>query len=167
MPAGVIISVGEYLETTYRPDRDYVDGELLERNTGEQDHAWLQLEIGFWLRSRAKELRIKPLPECRLQVKATRFRVPDILVLRDDAPRDPIVREAPLLCVEILSSDDTLKAILRRVQDYLDMGVPTCWILDPIDRLAWIADVDGVHAVKDGVLRASHITLPLTDIWPS
>jgi hypothetical protein len=38
----VLIPVSEYLNTTYRPDRDYVDGELKERNLGEKPHGLLQ-----------------------------------------------------------------------------------------------------------------------------
>ena len=41
-----IISVEDYLNTTYRPDVDYVDGEIEERNLGEFDHGDLQLAIG-------------------------------------------------------------------------------------------------------------------------
>ena len=36
------ISVREYLNTSYRPDCDYIDGEVLERNLGEIDHSLLQ-----------------------------------------------------------------------------------------------------------------------------
>ena len=35
MPVAVPVSLQEYLETSYRPDCDYLDGELLERNVGE------------------------------------------------------------------------------------------------------------------------------------
>ena len=166
MAAGTQVSVQEYLATTYHPDCDYIDGELLDRNMGEPGHAWLQGEVLFWLRLRAKELHIRVLPECRLQITPTRFRIPDVMALREDVPLDPILRQAPLLCIEILSKDDTMKAIMRRIHDYLQVGVPTCWILDPIDRLAWIAKADGVHEVKDGILRAGGIVLPFTDIWP-
>lgn len=37
-----LVSVEEYLNTVYRPDCDYVDGELVDRNVGEKDHAKLQ-----------------------------------------------------------------------------------------------------------------------------
>jgi hypothetical protein len=37
-----MIQVSEYLDTGYRPDCEYVDGELLERNVGEWDHGRLQ-----------------------------------------------------------------------------------------------------------------------------
>jgi hypothetical protein len=38
----VRIPVEEYLATSYRPDCDYVDGEIEERNVGEFDHSFLQ-----------------------------------------------------------------------------------------------------------------------------
>src|ERR1700744_5009601 len=41
-PSPVRISVEEYLDTSYRPDCDYVNGEIEERNVGEKDHAIVQ-----------------------------------------------------------------------------------------------------------------------------
>jgi hypothetical protein len=35
-------SLADYLRTSYRPDCDYVDGEVQERNGGEFDHAAVQ-----------------------------------------------------------------------------------------------------------------------------
>lgn len=50
MPAETLISVEEYLATSYRPDCDYVDGQVLERNLGEWEHGSLQaLKLGFSL----------------------------------------------------------------------------------------------------------------------
>jgi hypothetical protein len=34
MAVGIFVSVEEYLHTSYQPDCDYVDGEVLERNLG-------------------------------------------------------------------------------------------------------------------------------------
>jgi hypothetical protein len=36
------VTVEEYLQTSYRPDCDYVDGRVEERNVGEFDHGYLQ-----------------------------------------------------------------------------------------------------------------------------
>ncbi len=33
------VPVSEYLKTSYRPDREYIDGELRERNVGKWEHA--------------------------------------------------------------------------------------------------------------------------------
>jgi hypothetical protein len=37
------IPVAEYLKTSYRPDREYIDGEVRERNVGKWEHARVQL----------------------------------------------------------------------------------------------------------------------------
>jgi hypothetical protein len=38
-----VVPLAEYLETSYRPDCEYLEGELLERNAGEWDHSRLQM----------------------------------------------------------------------------------------------------------------------------
>lgn len=42
VPQPVRIPVEEYLATSYRPDCDYLDGEIEERNVGEFDHSVIQ-----------------------------------------------------------------------------------------------------------------------------
>lgn len=42
MATAVLISLVEYLRTSYRPDCDYLDGEVVERNFGEFDHSSAQ-----------------------------------------------------------------------------------------------------------------------------
>jgi hypothetical protein len=39
MSSATLVSVQEYLATCFRPDREYVDGEIQERNLGEQPHS--------------------------------------------------------------------------------------------------------------------------------
>ena len=41
MQAARLISVSEYLSTSYRPDCDYVEGRIVERKVGEKDHSKL------------------------------------------------------------------------------------------------------------------------------
>src|SRR5947208_3015723 len=101
MAVGTFVSVEEYLHTTYRPDRDYVDGEVRERNLGEQDHGRTQREILFYLAGRYPDVREQLIPEQRVQVKATRFRIPDVCVLAADTAEELIVTTPPILCIEI------------------------------------------------------------------
>ncbi|MBV8069185.1 MAG: Uma2 family endonuclease [Acidobacteriaceae bacterium] len=151
MSAITVVPLGEYLSTVYRPDREYVDGQLLERNLGEWDHARLQgLLYGFLLKHE-KEWKILVVPEQRVQVKPTRFRVPDITVLTGPAPVD-IVRTPPFLCIEILSPDDRIKEMQTRIDDYLEFGVSYVWLIDPATRRATVYTRDGVSEVRDGIL---------------
>jgi hypothetical protein len=40
-----LISVEQYLATSYEPDCDYVDGRIEERNLGEFDHSSVQTRL--------------------------------------------------------------------------------------------------------------------------
>lgn len=66
MATGVLVSVEEYLKTSYSPDCDYVDGEVIPRNLGESKHSGAQREILFVLAERYPELRRRLRPEQRV-----------------------------------------------------------------------------------------------------
>ena len=92
--APVLVSVEEYMSTVYRPDRDYVDGEVLERNAGEKPHSRLQ---GFFLtffRTYEEEWNFEALVEQRLQINATRYRIPDLMLTALPDPDERIVAPA-------------------------------------------------------------------------
>ena len=140
----VAVPVAEYLRTVYRPDRDYVDGEILERNMGEKPHARLQRILLLLLEGFAADYNAEVFPEQRLQISPTRYRVPDLMLV-SAADTDPrIVRTAPLLCVEILSSEDRMRKIEERLQDYAALGVPSMWVIDPWRRVAYAANQNGL-----------------------
>jgi len=153
MSTTALIPVSEYLKTTYRPDCDYIDGEVRERNMGEQPHARLQGYLTALFFNKRVEWNIRPLPEQRLQVTPTRFRIPDVMVIRRDDPDDRIITFAPLLCIEVLSSDDRLGDVQERVDDYVRLGVRDIWVIDPWKRLAYEASSDGFRRATGDRLR--------------
>jgi Uma2 family endonuclease len=167
MATATQISVEQYLKTSYRPDCDYLDGEVRERNLGEFDHATLQAAIVAWFHNRRREWNILVVPEQRVQVSPRRFRIPDISVLPGDYSKDAIVRVPPLICVEVLSKDDTLREMRERVSDYLNFGVEHVWIFDPALREAFIADRKGYHTPADGtfVVPGTPIHLSVQQIF--
>ena len=164
MAAGTLVSVEEYLRTTYRPDCDYIDGEVVERNVGERGHGRLQGIICAWFLSREPQWRVTVLVEVRLKVAERRYRIPDLIVLSADAPYEKVVITPPLLCVEVLSPCDTLNDIWDRIVDYFAIGVPVCWIVDPESRRGWVATPAGMIEAKDGILRAGEIAMPLAEV---
>lgn len=103
MPAGMLISVSEYLSTSYDPDCDYVDGEVLERKVGELDHSRLQTVLLAYFFNRETQWGIYVIAEQRVQVSGTRFRVPEVCVVAGHKPNEQILTKPPLLCIEILS----------------------------------------------------------------
>ncbi len=161
-----LIPVSEYLNTSYRPDCDYVDGELRERNLGEFEHSSTQGNMIFWLKLNYPGLADRVLPEQRVQVKAERYRVPDLCVTDAAAPVERITKTPPALCVEILSREDRMSDILDRVEDYFQMGVPACWIIDPFSRRGWIATHGQLSEPVDRILRAGEIAMPVAAVMP-
>jgi Uma2 family endonuclease len=157
MASSTLIPVSEYLSTTYRPDCDYVDGELQERNVGERPHAMLQLIVGSIFNSNRSIWNVVAGTELRVQTGPNRFRIPDVCVLRRSDPVDPIVKVAPLICIEVLSPGDTIQRMQERIDDYISMGVQNIWLIDPITRNAWVATADRSHNHVD-----SELTVPGT-----
>jgi Uma2 family endonuclease len=169
MAAATQISVNEYLKTTYRPDRDYVDGEVVERNLGEYDHSRPQMRLILFFGTREKEWHIRVVPEQRVQLNPHRFRIPDVCVVLAEYPVEAIFRHPPFICIEILSKDDTFKSVTERLDDYIAMGVPNVWVIEPHTRRGYIYNPAGFIEAKDGMLRAanSEIAAPLADIFES
>jgi Uma2 family endonuclease len=145
MATAALIPVSEYLSSVYRPDCDYIDGEVQERNVGELGHSAVQAILIAHLSVNRHAWEIVAFPELRVQVAPNRFRIPDITVLRRSDPRTPIILTAPLICIEVLSPDDRLQRMQERINDYVRMGVPHIWLIDPATHDAWIAHPDGSH----------------------
>lgn len=167
MSSATLVSIEEYLATTYRPDRDFLNGELQERNLGELEHSLLQTATVMWFWTRKDEWKVLPLVEQRVQVAPTRFRVPDLTILRSGQKRESIITVPPLILIEILSKDDTLRGMRERVDDYLHFGVPHVWILDPAARRAYICTRAAFQEPENGELGVSGtpIRIALADLF--
>ena len=167
MSSATLVSVQEYLATCYRPDREYVDGEIQERNLGEQPHSLVQASLAAFLFNHRRQWQIRVLTEQRVQVNSTRFRVPDVCVLPASASRDPIVREAPFLCIEILSAEDRVARLNEKLSDYFAMGVRYVWVIDPLAKRAFCYTPGEMHEALDGVLRTKDpdLAVPLAEIF--
>ena len=127
------IPLNEYLGISYRPDREYVDGEIRERNVGKWEHARVQWLLAAWLFAHEKQWGITGSTEQRVRVSENRVRVPDLVVLTAGVQPD-VLTDPPLLVIEILSPDDSYSDTQERAQDYREMGVETVWIIDPKTR---------------------------------
>jgi hypothetical protein len=83
--SAALVSVEEYLSSSYESDCDYVDGVLEERNWGDWDHSRLQLALSKYLGIRERQWNVWVLLEQRIRIGPTRFRVSDVCVI----PREP------------------------------------------------------------------------------
>jgi Uma2 family endonuclease len=128
------ISVSEYLHTSYRPDCDYVDGVIEERNLGELEHSELQGELLRYLSQHGREWGVRAYLELRIQVSPTRFRVADISIISRQAPRESVIQTPPVAIIEILSPEDRFSRYTERLDDYRRMGIENIWVVDPVLR---------------------------------
>ena len=167
MKTAELVSVEEYLNTTYRPDCDYVDGQVLERNLGERDHSNIQTELAVYFRVRRKQWKTFAYVEQRVQVSAQRFRVPDVCVVVGEDDTDQIFRRPPFICIEVLSKDDTLYSLQDKIDDYLKFGVAYVWVINPRSRRVWVYTQNGIAEAKDGILRTENpeLVVPLAEIF--
>src|SRR5262252_5476487 len=127
MSVETLISVEEYLNTSYDPDVEYVDGVLVERNVGDWLHSLVQANIIVAL---AKYPKLYAVPELRSQTRTTRYRLPDVCILLD-APQSRYLVEAAFVAIEILSEDDRMSRTIEKLQEYRQKGVPHIWVIDP------------------------------------
>jgi Uma2 family endonuclease len=155
MATSVLISVEEYLRSDWSPDREYVDGEIQERNLGEYDNATLQNYLLFLFQTNARLWGVKARPELRVQVAPQRFRVPDVTVLRNDHPAEQVIVTAPLLCIEILSPEDRFGRMDQKISDYVQMGVRSAWVIDPLAKAGY--DCHGGHLSMWQVANRLHV----------
>ena len=127
---------------------------------GERDHNRTQILLGAWFLAHEAAWNIYVLPEQRTRVSFSKVRIPDLCLLRSDAPNEQVLFTPPLLCVEILSPEDRLPRAARVMDDYACMGVPHLWIIDPQDRVAY-------DYAKDGLLKLTldRLTIPHSDIY--
>jgi hypothetical protein len=61
-----------------------------------------------------------------------------------------------------------MSRVEERIDDFLTMGVPYVWVLDPQTRRAYAATAaDGLREVKSGVLNTENPTIevPLSEIF--
>ena len=154
-----LLPIDVYLRTSYRPDRDFVDGEIEKRNLGEHDHGRLQYVLAPFFYSKEKQWAIHGVIEQRIRVSPSRVRVCDLAILRAEAPRERVTQTPPLLCIEVLSRKDRLIRAQRVLADYLTMGVENIWLIDPIRRSAHTFDRNGLHHADP-----TNLTVPGTAI---
>ena len=147
MATTTFVPLEDYLHSDYEPDAEYVDGEIEERPMGQYDHASWQQALALWFSARRQEWNVRVLAEYRVKVAPTRYRVPDVTVWDRAQPVEQILTHAPIAVFEVLSPEDRVSRMLRKLADYQGMGVRTIVVIDP--------ETDTVYRYRDGVLTPS------------
>jgi Uma2 family endonuclease len=126
---------------------ELVDGRLVEKAMGVQSSR-VGMNLGSRLDAHAgtHQLGLVFPSDCGYQCFPTqpnRVRKPDFsFVRRERLGGEPLpggwFRIRPDLVVEVISPNDLAHDITTRVTDYLDVGVPLVWVIDPRTHLVQI-----------------------------
>ena len=156
------MEVDEYLKTAFDgPDYEYLDGEIVERNTGELPH--VQSHLGYLLQECRPQLGIFTVTGIRIPITPRRYRVADLAVWLSDDIGDRLPTVPPFLAIEILSPEDRMVRMQAKIQEYLSVGVQWIWVIDPVEKQAICYSQRNPAGVVTDVLRTENteIEIPL------
>jgi Uma2 family endonuclease len=167
MNVSTLLSVEEYLSTSYSPDKEFRDGVLVERNVGDNAHAELQALLTAYLVNRRTKWGIRVYTELRVRVREKWYPLPDVCVYTLPAPEERYPTRSPLLWIEILSHDDKIMDVWNKAKELVENGVPYVWIIDPNTLESQLMTASGgPNQVPDRTLRLpdSSVVIPLLEV---
>jgi Uma2 family endonuclease len=164
MAITTLVSVEEYLHSTFEHDAEYVEGRIVPRSMPQKPHSRMQVCLVRMLYQAAHPLGYEIWTEQRVrtQTAPARYRVPDLCLTLGEPPED-IFTDPPFLCVEILSPDDTAVAVWAKVREYLAFGVAYVWVVDPNTGNGEIHSPDSIERVENGRFQAGEIGVELAE----
>lgn len=137
-PNPPLVPVDEYLNSSYHPDVEYVNGVLEQRGMPTVAHGVLCILLIEYFAQFRRKFGFMTLSEVRTQIiERARYRIPDIMLLPEPLPEGKVVTTVPWAVIEVASPDDTWQEQRRRFEDYLSIGARHSILLDPEDRLAY------------------------------
>jgi Uma2 family endonuclease len=167
MAVETLITVEEYLHTSYSPDREYRDGVLMERNVGDNAHSLLQAALAGYARHRRKAWGIQVYTEFRIRARVDWYPIPDVCVYTLPTPIERFPTRMPFLWVEILSEDDRMIEVWNKAKDLVACGAPYVWIIHPVTLDSQLLTAaGGPNEVPDKTLRIpdTSVVIPLLDV---
>ena len=164
MAVTTLISMAEYLDMSYSPDREYVDGVVVERNVGEKPHSKVQRNFTVYLTNPYPvycvwpEQRVRTVPE-------RRSRIPDVCVTLEEPPTD-VFETPPFICIDILSRRDEFGDVFEKLKEYAAFGVPNIWVIDPRKKKVFIFRRVLEEVEGDALVTSNpEIRMPLEEIF--
>jgi Uma2 family endonuclease len=146
-----LVTLEEYLCTSYEPETEYVEGVLVDRHVGEYWHSLTQTHVIEELYRRERGYRT--FCALRIQTAPGRIRVPDVCLKALPYEVKPVLTR-PDLAVEILCPEDHAIDMIAKVGEYLASGIPHVWLVDPYRRKVVAANSEGLREARDLVLEA-------------
>jgi Uma2 family endonuclease len=162
-----LVSVEEYMHSTYEPDAEFVEGRIITRPMPKVPHSEMQSFLDRTLYQIGHPLGYRVWPELRVRTESDppHYRVPDICMTKGKPQAsDDVAIEPPFLCIEILSPDDSAVELRAKVHEYLSFGVQFVWVIEPVTRTGEIHTSSGIERVDNGRFHAGEIEVDLSGL---
>lgn len=163
MSTRALVPVEEYLRMSFPgPDPEYLDGELVERNLGDDSHSSTQAKLAIYFGKHLDRLKIRT--ELHMRLSPTRIRIADFAVfLEKPAERIPV--SPPYIVVEIVSPGDRYTEIHEKLDEYRHWGIRHIWLVDPASQNFSVYDDAGLREVPVLVLPEFELTIQKSDVF--
>jgi Uma2 family endonuclease len=147
------MTVEEYLHTSFPDlDKEYRDGEVVERTLPDYLHAKTQALLGTFFVALRRTRHLYAAGGIRLKLRPSYYLIPDIAVFHPTEPSERVPSAPPFVVIEILSPDDRLTAVREKLQEYRQWGVPHVWLVDPHSRR--------MYTCEAGLLEVATLKIP-------
>jgi Uma2 family endonuclease len=105
------------------------------------------------------------------------YRIPDLTVFQiavleqdtaEKAPNDPYLWKAPELIAECLSPANRRGKLASLLADYVAIGVPEVWLINPQNREVAVHGLEGeTERLREGHVRSGRlgVTVDLAELW--
>ena len=135
MGAKAGVSVEQYLHTSFPDlDREYRDGELVERSLPDYLHSRTQVLLTAFFEALRKRFPVYACTELRVKMREGLYLIPDVCVFWPEPPPLAVPDRPPFIAIEVLSPDDRLAAVREKLEEYKAWGVSHVWLADPHSR---------------------------------
>lgn len=163
-----------------KPASEYDDGEVYRKPIPSTWHGYIQRLLSYVL---TLYLKAHQIGDAGSEIRCVfgphggrRAYVPDYLFIRGVplgfGPVNGSWQGPPDLAVEILSPDDRMTRVLRKLNFYLRHGVRVVWVIDPENRTITTMTSDGVVLVlhEDDTLTGGDVlpgfSVPVRELLP-
>jgi len=163
MSTRALVPVEEYLRMSFEgPDPEYLDGELVERNLGDDSHSSTQARLAIFFGKHLDRMKIRT--ELHMRLAPSRIRIADFAVfLEKPAERIPV--SPPHIVVEIVSPGDRYVEIHDKLEEYRNWGIKHIWLADPTSRTFSVYDDGGLREVRVLELPEFQVAIQKSDVF--
>ena len=100
------VSIEQYLETSYRPDVEYLDGKLRDRPPAYWIHSRTQALLAAWFGRHEEGWGVLAGCNARVRVAPTQVRLADLVIVPAGAYPSALT-EPPVVIIEVVSPEDS------------------------------------------------------------